>query len=276
MNYKLLLLDVDGTLLNSQNVVSDDDKNAIDEAKSRGVIIALCTGRVNQASQAVLKRLGLNGYHIFSDGAVIGSADNKKTIYAKAIDEMLAKRIAEYVHAKKITTIDFFTPTNDYVEPETQPWVTDIRRIFFGLDPQVIDFRELCEQERIIKATHVIASVKDKVLSKDFQARFGNEVRFSHSTNASYPELVFMNIINPDVSKGEAVRVLINYLGLSPEECIGIGDGINDIPLLCGVGCSVAMGHAPDEVKKIAKHVTLDVEHSGVAAAVRKFILNGK
>lgn len=275
VDYKLLVLDVDGTLLNGQNIISDEDKNAIDEARNRGVRVALCTGRVNQASKSILTRLELDGYHIFSDGAVVGSADNKKTIYAKTIDGALAKQLAEYVHAKKITTIDFFTPTNDYVEPETQPWVTEIRRKFFGLDPQVTDFSKLCEKEKIIKATHMVASEKDKQLSEDFQAQFGDKLRFSPTTNASYPELAFINIINPAVSKGEALKVLITYLGLSSEECIGIGDGVNDISLLLGVGLGIAMGNAPDELKKIAKHVTLNVEHSGVAAAVRKFILDG-
>ena len=276
MHYKLLVLDVDGTLLNEQNVISNEDKKALDEARSRGVKVALCTGRVNQASQTVLRRLELDGYHIFSDGAVVASADNKKIIYARTIDEEMAKQLAEYVHAKKITTIDFFTPTHHYVEPNTQPWVTDIRRIFFGLEPQVTDFTRLCETDRIIKATHMVASVRDRQLAKDFQASFENKVRFSLTGNASFPEIAFYNIVNPAVSKGEAVRFLINYLGLSKEECIGIGDGVNDIPLLSGVGLGIAMGHAPDELKKIAKYVTLDVEHSGVAAAVRKFVLEGR
>lgn len=276
MNYKLLVLDVDGTLLNADNYISDEDKNAIAEARDRGVTIALCTGRVNQATRNVLSCLELDGYHIFSDGAVVSSADNTKTIYAKTIDETLAKQLAGYVHEKRITTIDFFTPTDEYIERETQPWFTDLRRNFFGLEPQIIDFDKLCECEHIIKATHAVASVGDRKLAKDFQYRFGDKVRFSVSNNVSYPEIDFFNIIDPGVSKGEAVKFLINYLGLYAEECIGIGDGINDVPLLSCVGLGIAMGHAPDSLKKVAKCVTLDVEHSGVAAAVRKFILDGK
>lgn len=276
MNYKLLVLDVDGTLLNADNFISDDDKNAIAEARSRGVTIVLCTGRVNQATRNVLKSLELDGYHIFSDGAVVSSADNKKTIYTRTIDETLAKQLAGYVHENRITTIDFFTPTDEYIEVKTQPWFSDIRRNFFGLDPQVIDFDRLCESQHIIKATHAVASVQDRQLAKDCQRKFGDKLRFSVSNNVSYPEIDFFNIIDPGVSKGEAVKFLINYLGLSAEECVGIGDGTNDMPLLSCVGLGIAMGHSPDSLKKAAKHITLDVAHSGVAAAVRKFILDGK
>jgi Cof subfamily protein (haloacid dehalogenase superfamily) len=276
MNYKLLVLDVDGTLLNAGNYISDEDKSAIAEARSRGVVVALCTGRVNQATQTVLNSLDLDGFHIFSDGAVVTSADNKKTIYAKTIDETLAKQLAVYIHEKHITTIDFFTPTDEYIETKTQPWFADIRRNFFGLEPQVIDFDKLCECERIIKATHAVASVQDRKLAKECQSKFGDKLKFSVSNNVSYPEIDFFNIIDPGVSKGEAVKFLINYLGLCEEECIGIGDGINDVPLLSCVGLGIAMGHAPDSLKKVAKCVTLDVAHSGVAAAVRKFILDGK
>ncbi len=275
MNYKLLLLDVDGTLLNARNVVSDEDKKAIEAARERGVRIALCTGRVNQATQVVLSDLNLDGYHIFSDGAVVASADNREIIYAKTIEKTLAKQLAEYVHEKRITTIDFFTPTDEYIEAKTQPWVTDIRRNFFGLDPQVIDFSRLCDTDRIIKATHAVASVQDRGLAKDFQTCFGNKLRFSVSNNVTYPEIDFFNIIDPGVSKGEAVNYLIDYLGLKAEECIGIGDGKNDVPLLTRVGLGIAMGHAPEELKRVAGYVTCDIDNCGVAAAIDRFILNG-
>ena len=273
MNYKLLVLDVDGTLLNAENVVSDEDKEAIDEVRRLGVQVALCTGRVNQATRAVISRLELDGYHIFADGAVVVSADNSKTIYAKTIDEKLAKKLADYIHSKNITTVDFFTPTASYIEPATQPWFSDMRRGFFGLEPQVMDFTELCESEKIIKATHAVASVRDNKIADDFRARFEDRLRFSLTRNVTYPEIAFINIIDPGVSKGEALKVLISYLGLSREECMAIGDGVNDIPLLSGVGMGIAMGHAPDELKKVAKDVTLDIEHSGVAAAVKKYLL---
>jgi hypothetical protein len=75
------------------------------------------------------------------------------------------------------------------------------------------------------------------------------------------------------VSKGRALEALASYLGISLAEVMAIGDGINDIPLLSVAGLAIAMGNAPDEVKAVADYITLDVDHSGVAAAIEKFLL---
>ena len=71
----------------------------------------------------------------------------------------------------------------------------------------------------------------------------------------------------------EALRALASHLGISLTEIIAIGDGVNDISLLSSAGLAIAMGDAPDEVKAVADYVTLDVDHSGLAAAINKFLL---
>ena len=80
-------------------------------------------------------------------------------------------------------------------------------------------------------------------------------------------------MLAPGVSKGRALEALASYLGISLAEVMAIGDGINDIPLLSVAGLAIAMGNAPDEVKAVADYITLDVDHSGVAAAIEKFLL---
>jgi hydroxymethylpyrimidine pyrophosphatase-like HAD family hydrolase len=80
-------------------------------------------------------------------------------------------------------------------------------------------------------------------------------------------------VVAPDVSKGKALEALASFLGISLTEVMAIGDGINDIPLLSSVGLAVAMDNASDELKAVADHVTLDVDHHGVAAAINKFLL---
>ncbi len=273
MSFKLLVIDVDGTLLNEQGVISEEDKSAIDEARKRGVAVSLCTGRVHRASRDVLAALNLDGYHIFSDGAVVSDAANTHQIYAKTIEAATFRVLVGYVHRHHINTIDVFTVNGHYVEPATEPWVIHIRKNFFGLEPAVIDFSELIGKEKITKATMAVASVQDKAKAKAFSEAFKGRLKLSSSANVTFPEIEFVNIIDPGVSKAEALKFLASYLKIPMEEVIAIGDGKNDIPLLLCAGTSVAMGHAPEEVKECANYITLDVAHSGVAAAIKKFVL---
>jgi hydroxymethylpyrimidine pyrophosphatase-like HAD family hydrolase len=82
----------------------------------------------------------------------------------------------------------------------------------------------------------------------------------------------FTNVLSPGVSKGKALEKLVAHLQVPLGEVIAIGDGTNDISLLTVAGVAIAMGNAADEVKAIADYVTLDVDHSGLAAAIDEYI----
>ena len=96
---------------------------------------------------------------------------------------------------------------------------------------------------------------------------------FSWAKTPAYPGIDFINVVDPEVSKGRALQALTSHLGISLAEVMAIGDGINDIPLLSIAGLAVAMQNAPEEVREVADDITLDVDHSGVAAAVKKYLL---
>ena len=114
-----------------------------------------------------------------------------------------------------------------------------------------------------------LANLYTGVFEKEFNGCF----RFSIARSPGFPGLDFVNVVDPGVSKGEAMKELANFLGVNTAEVIAIGDGLNDIPLLEAAGLPVAMGNAFPEVKKVAKYTTLDVDHGGVAEVVKKFLL---
>jgi len=270
MNYKLLVVDIDGTLLDKNGVISAEDRNALARVYDLGLPVSLSTGRVAQACLGIISQLSLDSYHIFFDGALVSNPNHGKEIYVQPIDKMVVKPAVEFAHLNGID-LDLYSVTHYFVEQET--WASDIRREFFGIQPTIVDFTKLWQKERIIKGTLVVFSPEERAKADSFYLQFRSSFNFSRTKTPAYPEVDFINVLAPEVSKGRALLALASHLGISLTEIMAIGDGANDIPLLSSAGLAIAMGNAPDELKAIADFVTLDVDHNGLAEAIKKFLL---
>ena len=121
------------------------------------------------------------------------------------------------------------------------------------------------------QAEVVVHNDEEAIKARLFENNFGERLRYSIARSPAYPEIDFINIVNPQVNKGEALKVLMEHYGYLPAEVIAIGDGLNDIPLLEAAGMAVAMGNAFPEVKQVSNYITLDIEQHGVAAAIDFF-----
>jgi len=269
MKYKLLVVDVDGTLLDKDGNISVEDKEAVARARQLGIQISLSTGRVVQACLKIIEQLSLDGYHMFFDGAVVSKADGSE-IYVQPINQEVVKQAVEFAHRHDIY-LELFSSTHYFVERES--WASEIRREFFGIEATVVDFTDLWKRERIVKAQLIASSPEEAAKAEKFYTHFDGKLRFSWAKTPAYPDIDFINVIAPDVSKGKALEALASHLGVSLDEVMAVGDGTNDIPLLTSAGLAVAMGDAPDEVKAVADHVTLDIDHNGLAEAISKFLL---
>ena len=268
--YKLLVIDVDGTLLDKNGVISAEDKKALAKAADLGIRISLSTGRVTKACLGIIKQLSLDGYHILFDGALVFSPVQGKEVYARPLDKVVVERAVEFARSNDIY-LELYSASHFFAEREH--WSDDIHRRFFRVEPTFVDFTGIWERERIIKAELVVHSAEEKAKARSFQLHFGDSLRFSVARTPAYPGVEFINVVDPKVSKGEALKALASHLGVKMGEVMAIGDGTNDIPLLSVAGLAVAMGNARDEVKKVADYVTLDVDHSGIAAAIYKFLV---
>jgi len=269
MKYKLLVMDVDGTLVDKEGNISNEDKEAIAQARQLGIQISLSTGRAGQACLKILDQLSLDGYHMFFDGALVIEPRQGTEVYVQPIDSAVAKEAIEFARQNDIY-LEFFSATHYFTEYESR--FSEIRRKFFGIEPTIVDFTDLWRRERFTKAQLITSSPQEAAKAQKFYDHFDGRLRFSLSQTPAYPDIDFINVIDPRVSKGRALEALTSHLGLSLDEVMAIGDGNNDIPLLTAAGLAVAMGDAPDDVKAVVDHVTLDIDHNGVAAAIEKFL----
>lgn len=272
-SYKLLVVDVDGTLLGRDGNISAENKEAIAQACGLGIKVSLSTGRTLQSGLKVINQLPLDGYHIFFDGALVTDPKQNKEVYIQLISKTLVREAVEFAHLNEIN-LELFSATQYFIERET--WASDIRRQYFGILPVLTDFTNIWERERIIKGTVAVSSVEERTKADSLCRRFEGDLdnlTFSWTSTPAYPNVDFVNIVARGVSKGKALEALTSYLAIPLAEVIAIGDERNDVSFLVTAGLAIAMGNAVAEVKAVADYITLDVDQSGVAAAIKKFLL---
>jgi len=268
MKYKLLVVDIDGTLVGRERAISAENREALDEARRLGVGVALSTGRAALACRSILDQLALDGHHIYFDGALISGRGEE--VYAEPLDRGVVREAIEFAHRHKI---DFELHSAAHYFAERETWSTDAHRHYFGIEPTIVDFTGLWERERIIKGGLASVNPEQMAKAREFYARFEGSLHVSLARSPAFPGVEFANVVAPDVSKGRALEALSLYLGISLSEVMAVGDGTNDLTLLSQAGLAVAMDNAPDEVKAVADHITLDVEQNGLAAAIERFLL---
>ena len=269
MKYKLLVLDIDGTLVGKNTIVSEENKAALKRTAAIGLTITLCTGRAPQGAAIVLNQLGLDGYHTFFDGALVINPESRGTIFSQMLDEKALKQAIEWSRINNLE-LDLYTATEYFAERET--WSTTVHRQFFSVAPVIKRFEDINGKENIIKIGTVARSKEESQKVTNFQNQFKGKFNFTRVRTPAYPGVEFINVVSPLVTKGRAVLALAAYLGIGQKEIIAIGDGTNDISLLEAAGFAVAMPHAPDELKAAADFITSDVEENGVAEALERYL----
>jgi len=269
-DYKMLVIDIDGTLVKEDRSISEEDREALDRVRASGMQVALCTGRPVQSCIDIINQLSLDGYHIFFDGAVISNPTRDEDICIRAISKDIVKQMIDYAHENNLE-LEFFTATDYYIERET--WVSEARRKFFDIKPLLVDYNEVADELTFIRGMLVSKSHKQSNEAMEFDRRFQETLCLSWTMVPAFPDTDFIGIYASGVNKGRGVKFLASRMGISLDEIMAVGDHMNDIALLDVAGLAVAMGNAHDELKAIADHVTLDVKDNGLAAAINKFLL---
>ena len=268
---QILVIDIDGTLLNRNGVISPIDREAVTTACRSGIRVSLSTGRVVNASRHILGNLGLDGYHMFFDGALVTDPETAEEVYAEPIERELLGDVVRFVRENG-NVIELYTSTQYFIEQDN--WAVDIRRKFFNIEATFANFDRVWQEERIIKATLPVRTPDEREKMARFEQQFGQKLHLTWTHTPAYPDDYYINVINARASKGKALEELARFLKVPLSETAAIGDGVNDISLLSRAGMGIAMANAPDELKAVADHVVPDVENNGVRFAIEQLLLN--
>lgn len=268
MKYRLLVLDVDGTLLNNNKEITPGTRASLLKVQQMGIHIVLASGRPAHGILPIARALELNtygGYVISCNGAQITDMQSGETIYEKKIDKdqipylyKKAKKnsfpIFTYRHDKIITD----SPENRHIVEEAA--LNDMEIISAG-DSFDIDF----DPHECVLVSDDLKTLTD--LENHWKKRLNGVLDVFPS------ESYFLEVVPPGINKGNTLAYLMDKFHIEKEKVIAIGEGVCDIPMLQLAGTGIAMGNAQDSVKSCADHITLSNEEDGVAAALEKWIL---
>ncbi|KML27500.1 HAD family phosphatase [Priestia aryabhattai] len=240
--FKLIALDMDGTLLNNQQEVSEENRAAIAKAQEQGVHVVLSTGRSLLTCREYAQSLQLSSYLITVNGSEIWD-ESGQLVERKLID---ASHIEKMWNLTQEHKLNFWAVTTDKVWRDEFPEdIASQEWLKFGYD-----IPDDALREEVLKQ---IAGISDFEISN------------SSLTNLEINAL--------GINKAKGIMTVCERLGISMDEVIAMGDSLNDMAMIEAAGCGIAMGNAQEAVKEAADWVTDTNVNNGVAKAISHWVL---
>lgn len=265
MAIKMIVSDLDGTMLNSAYRIPEANKVAVKKAMEAGVLVTLATGRMYSSARVYADELGLSAPIITYNGAVVKTAAGE-LVSGEFMDEETVRKVLEYCFANDIYVQLYAEGEFYYVRQ------TDAARAYenaAGVKGFEVGQEGMLSRTAQVEKLLIVGRTPE--LADDIVIDLN--VRFSDSLAAMKSTAVYIEIIRPSVSKAGAMLSLAARYGIKPEEIMALGDSDNDISMLRAAGLPIAMGNANESVKEIASYVTVNCEDGGVAEAIEKYVL---
>lgn len=264
MNYKLIAMDFDGTLLNDKKEVTEKTKNALIKCKKKGYTIVGVTARALYSAKSVVP-LNLFDYLILNNGSYIYDVKKEKGICIGLLDKDTVLEITNIV-SDFSNKIDFISSTTYYAYKYN-------KNSNVSFIKNVNNIEEISEE--IVRMNIFLAEQSNIDKQKDMLNNLYNSIHCFVMQDSGNSEKWL--VINPKgIDKKITLEKLGKKLNIKLNEMIFFGDGLNDLPVIGAVGCSVAMGNALDEVKNRCKYITLSNNDDGIAVILKEKILNIK
>ncbi|MFC5529175.1 Cof-type HAD-IIB family hydrolase [Cohnella yongneupensis] len=262
MTYRIIALDVDGTLINDHHEVTPRVREAVRAAAERGAEIVLCTGRGSTSALPVLAELGLEGTMITHNGASIVDSATRNIIAETAIPLEQAQRYVHFARERGIH-YDMNTAFDLYVESVDDHTSQMYKRMFAN---PIIRSAEDGMPEGLVK----ISMFASKEALDDAEAAWSD---WQHELQTVRSGDYFIDVQHFQASKGTALRQLAAMRGVPCEQVLAIGNYYNDLGMISFAGLGIAMDNSPEEVKAEADEITLSNNEDGVALALEKHVL---
>lgn len=290
--YKLIAIDLDGTMLNSYGEVTENTKRVLKQTKQKGAEVVIASGRSIDSIKYIASEIDSSKYMIAGNGAVVYDRSQNKILYEKYIPKNKALDIIQIceensiyynIYTNKTIIADglrynvlYYYKENLKKEDQKKTHITLVENIENYI-------KEMNEDEKIMK---IFICDKNKTVFNSIVRKFSaiediDILDVSHmarkvikqGTEDIPIEYYYTEISMKDVDKWYALEFLIKKLGIQKEEVMAIGDNINDRKMIEEAGKGIVMGGSTPKVSEVADYITLDCNNEGVAKAIEKFIV---
>jgi 5-amino-6-(5-phospho-D-ribitylamino)uracil phosphatase len=286
MPIRLLALDLDGTLLNSRGQVSEGNRNALEQARERGVRVAIVTGRRFRDARPTALELGLDVPVIAHNGALTKHAHTLETVAALTLPLPAARRALEIGRAADADALvsddheGLGVLVYDHLSGDNyaaQLYVNWARRIHGEKGGEAV--RQVPSLEDFLdhEPVHLAFSggcARMRALESVLLKELDTTVKIFRTTYQKV-DFTLLDIVHPEASKGVGVAAAAAELGIPREEVMAVGDNLNDLEMLHYAGTGVVMENAEASLHEIdGFYTTRSNDEDGVALAIERFILN--
>ncbi|CAM2750005.1 sugar-phosphatase [Hathewaya histolytica] len=266
--YKLLALDLDGTLLLNDGTISKENIDNIKKARDKGVKIVLATGRPIDGIKRFIKQLDLiteEDYTVTYNGALVQNNLTEEVLFEKPLS---MKDYRELYDLSKGLKVNIHALTDQIVLTPKMSKYTALEAELNKIEIEEIPVKDLPEDTNIVK----IMFIDEPEHLNKVIANIPKNIGEKYTMVQSAP--FFFEFLHKEVNKWTGVSALAKRLNIKREEIICVGDAGNDYHMIKNAGLGVAMENAFDEIKECAKYITDTNEEHGVAKVIKEFILD--
>lgn len=267
MMYKLIALDLDGTVLNSKVEVLQSTVEAVHFARRQGVKVVVATGRIVGEAAQFAKEIGASSAMITSGGAAISDPVNNKDVKEWTMPVETSAQIMEILQGRPISAM-IYVGEHLYMTSYSDAQFIQSPRVEGYWSSRIIedDLAGLIRREKLgvckIFARGEINELAEALCQ--FNCLPGIHITRSAEDN--------FEVMPEGVNKGRSLRMLADLMGISMQQVIAIGDSDNDSDMLKMAGMPVVMGNGDEAVKKLARYLTSSNDEGGVAQAIYHLI----
>jgi Cof subfamily protein (haloacid dehalogenase superfamily) len=274
---KQIVLDIDGTLLNSNRVISPKTKQVLCDAQRQGVRVVLASGRPTRGMLHLAQELDMhkyNGFLVSYNGARLTDVDTNEILFDQPLPQELAQAALERL--KDYNLIPMINDDEHMYVHDVYAGVIDV----YGKQTNIIQY-EAHGNNFLLQEVQDLAKFATFGLNKiliagdpQYLKQVADEVYqpFVETLNGVFSAPFYFELTDKGIDKAKALDVVNAKLGIQPQQIIAFGDAQNDLSIIQYAGIGVAMGNASEIVKSAANHITASNDQDGIAVALDKFL----